>query len=423
MKVLVVGGGGREHAFCWRLGRSDSVEQVYAVPGNAGIAQKCKCFSQDIKSDTEILALAQHLDADLTVIGPEAPLVSGLADKFRAHDLPVIGPGAEAAQLEGSKIFSKQFMRRHGIPTADFVVVESINELEANLARFGFPVALKADGLAAGKGVIIVRDEDEARETGAAMLSGKVVGDAGRRLLIEQFMTGEEVSFIVLSDGRTFFEFPPSQDHKTIFDNDLGPNTGGMGAYCDPRILREKERQVILTTIVEKTLKGIRSDGNLFVGFLYCGLMMTEDGPQVLEYNVRMGDPETQPLMYRMAGDVGELLLSTARGSLNPETVGWDEGPTCCVVCAAPGYPGSYPQGLSITGIDKAEATGAKVFHAGTALRGENLVTAGGRVLGVTAGGKDLASAIGNAYAAVEKIQFDGLYYRKDIGQKGLCRW
>ncbi|MBG98715.1 MAG: phosphoribosylamine--glycine ligase [Solibacterales bacterium] len=423
MKVLVVGGGGREHAFCWRLGRSDSVEQVYAVPGNAGIAQEHRCFSQDIKLNTEILALAQHLDVDLTVIGPEAPLVAGLADKFRMHGLSVIGPGAEAAQLEGSKIFSKQFMKRHGIPTADFAVVESMSELEANLTRFGFPVALKADGLAAGKGVIIVRDEDEARETGTAMLSGEVVGDAGKRLLIEQFMTGEEVSFIVLSDGKTFFEFPPSQDHKPIFDNDLGPNTGGMGAYCDPRILSTEERQVILTTIVENTLDGIRSDGYPFVGFLYFGLMMTENGPQVLEYNVRMGDPETQPLMYRMTGDAGELLLSAARGNLNPKTVGWDEGPTCCIVCAAPGYPSSYPQGLPIAGVDEAEATGAKVFHAGTALQEGNLVTAGGRVLGVTAGGQNLASAIGNAYAAAEKIQFDGLHYRKDIGQKGLCRW
>ena len=219
------------------------------------------------------------------------------------------------------------------------------------------------------------------------------------------------------------FEFPPSQDHKPVFNNDLGPNTGGMGAYCDPRILSEEERQVVLTTIVEKTLDGIHSDGYPFIGFLYCGLMMTKNGPQVLEYNVRMGDPETQPLMYRMAGDVGELLLSAARSSLNPETVSWNEGPTCCIVCAAPGYPGPYPQGLPIVGVDAAEDTGAKVFHAGTALREGNLVTAGGRVLGVTAGGQDLASAIDNAYAAVEKIQFDGLHYRKDIGQKGLCRW
>ena len=327
MKVLVVGGGGREHAICWRLAQSDSVEQVYAVAGNAGIARDCSCIPGDITSNDEIASLAECLDVDLTVIGPEAPLVAGMADEFRARNLPVVGPGQDAAQLEGSKIFSKQFMRRHGIPTADFAIVESLAELEANLTRFGFPVALKADGLAAGKGVVIVHNEEEARETGAAMLSGNIVGDAGRRLLIEQFLSGEEVSFIVLSDGETFFEFPPTQDHKPALDNDLGPNTGGMGAYCDPRILTEAERQTALTTIVEKTLTGIRADGHPFVGFLYCGLMMTADGPKVLEYNVRMGDPETQPLMYRMTGDAGELLLSAARGSLDPSVVGWQAGP------------------------------------------------------------------------------------------------
>ena len=426
MKVLVIGGGGREHAFCWRLARSDSVEQVYAVPGNAGIARDCSCIPGDITSNDEIASLAQCLDVDLTVIGPEAPLVAGMADEFRARNLPVVGPGLGAAQLEGSKIFSKQFMRRHRIPTADFAGVESVAELEDNLTRFGFPVALKADGLAAGKGVVIVRNEQEARETGVAILSGNVVGDAGRRLLIEQFLSGEEVSFIVLSDGETFFEFPPTQDHKPALDNDEGPNTGGMGAYCDPRILTEAERQTVLTTIVETTLDGIRADGHPFVGFLYCGLMMTHDGPKVLEYNVRMGDPETQPLMYRMTGDAGELLLSAARGSLDSlhsTVVGWHEGPTCCVVCAAPGYPGSYPKGLPITGILEAEATGAKVFHAGTRFHEGKLVTAGGRVLGVTAGGDDLAAAINNAYTAVEKVNFEGLHHRTDIGQKGLKRW
>ncbi len=423
MKVLVVGGGGREHAFCWRLAGSDSVEQVYAVPGNAGIARDCSCIPGDITSNDEIASLAECLGVNLTVIGPEAPLVAGMADEFRARNLPVVGPARGAAQLEGSKIFSKQFMRRHDIPTADFAIVESVVELEDNLTRFGFPVALKADGLAAGKGVVIVRNEQEARETGAAMLSGDIVGDAGRRLLIEQFLSGEEVSFIVLSDGETFFEFPPTQDHKPALDNDLGPNTGGMGAYCDPRILTGSERRTVLTTIVKTTLAGIRADGHPFVGFLYCGLMMTTDGPKVLEYNVRMGDPETQPLMYRMTGDAGELLLSAARGSLDPSVVGWNEGPTCCVVCAAPGYPGSYPKGLPITGTNEAEATGAKVFHAGTLFHEGKLVTAGGRVLGVTAGGNDLAAAITNAYTAVEKVNFEGLHHRTDIGQKGLKRW
>ena len=271
--------------------------------------------------------------------------------------------------------------------------------------------------------MVIVRDKEEAREVGAAMLSGDVVGDAGRRLLVEQFLSGEEVSFIVLSDGQTFFEFPPSQDHKPVFDDDLGPNTGGMGAYCDSRILTEEERQYIKTTIVEKTLDGIRSEGYPFVGFLYCGLMMTEDGPQVLEYNVRMGDPETQPLMYRMTGDAGELFLSAARGNLEHSAVDWNEEPTCCVVCTSPGYPGTYPRGLHISGIEEAESVGAKVFHAGTRFQGEELVTEGGRVLGVTTGGQNLAAAIKKTYEALGKIQFDGMHYRTDIGQKGLCRW
>ena len=387
------------------------------------MARDCSCLPGDITSNEEIVSLAQYLDVDLAVIGPEAPLAAGMADAFRARGLAVVGPGGDGAQLEGSKIFSKRFMLRHGIPTADSAAVESTAELEGNLSRFGFPVALKADGLAAGKGVVIVRNEQEAREAGAAMLSGKAAGGAGRRLLIEQFLSGEEVSFIVLSDGSSFFEFPPTQDHKPIFDNDLGPNTGGMGAYCDSRILTESERQAILTTIVEKTLSGLSAEGLSGAGFLYCGLMMTDDGPKVLEYNVRMGDPETQPLMWRMSGDAGELLLSAARGEIDPSSVSWNENPACCVICAAPGYPGSYPTGLPITGTSEAEAMGAKVFHAGTRLDGGKLVSAGGRVLGVTAGGGDLVGAIHNAYAAVEQVHFEDMRYRTDIGRKGLDRW
>ena len=422
MRVLVVGGGGREHALSWRLGQSASVDQVYCVPGNAGMAREFSCVPADISSNSEIASLAESLAVDLTVVGPEAPLAAGIVDEFRSRHLPILGPATDGAQLEGSKIFAKQFMQRHGIPTAEFALIENESELDVNLSRFGYPVALKADGLAAGKGVVIVKDETEARRTAAALLSGELAGGAGRRFLVEQFLAGEEVSFIALSDGVGFYDFPPTQDHKPVFDNDEGPNTGGMGAYCDPAILSPEVRDTVIRTIVEPTLSGIREMGSPFTGFLYCGLMMTDEGPKVLEYNVRLGDPETQPLMYRMTGDLGRLLTSAARGELDSASVAWKDGPTACVVLASRGYPGSYAKGRLITGIASAEAKGAKVFHAGTRFQQGKIATAGGRVLGVTAAGEDLRAAIANTYAAVEEIHFDGVYFRRDIGNKGLPR-
>ena len=422
MKVLVVGSGGREHALSWKLGRSASVEQVYCVPGNAGVAAEFSCLPADVTSNAEVASLAESLGVDLTVIGPEAPLAAGIVDEFRSRHLPIVGPTSASAQLEGSKVFAKEFMQRHGIPTADSALIESEFDLDAALSRFGYPVALKADGLAAGKGVVIVKDEAEARRTAASLLSGELVGGAGRRFLVEQFLTGEEVSFIVLSDGSGFYDFPPTQDHKPADDNDKGPNTGGMGAYCDPAILRADVRDTVIRTIVEPTLNGLRETGTPFTGFLYCGLMMTAEGPKVLEYNVRLGDPETQPLMYRMTGDLGELLLSAAQGELNTAPVAWSEGPTVCVVLASQGYPGDYPRGRPISGIPAAEKNGAKVFHAGTRFHQGKIATAGGRVLGVTAGGIDLETAIANTYAAVKEIQFEGAHYRSDIGQRGLHR-
>ena len=420
MKVLVVGSGGREHALSWKLGQSASVEQVYCVPGNAGMATEFSCLPADVTSNAEVASLAESLAVDLTVIGPEAPLAAGIVDEFRSRRLPIVGPSARGAQLEGSKTFAKEFMQRHGIPTAESALIESESALDASLSRFGYPVALKADGLAAGKGVVIVKDEPEARRTAASLLSGELVGGAGHRFLVEQFLTGEEVSFIVLSDGTGFYDFPPTQDHKPAFDNDQGPNTGGMGAYCDPAILSTEQRDTIISTIVDPTLNGIRETGTPFTGFLYCGLMMTAEGPKVLEYNVRLGDPETQPLMYRMTGDLGELLLSAANGELDTASVQWSDGPTVCVVLASQGYPGDYPKGRPIDGIRAAEENGAKVFHAGTCFHQGKIATAGGRVLGVTAGGKDLDSAIANTYAAVQEIHFEGAHYRGDIGQKGL---
>ena len=423
MRILVVGSGGREHALVWRLAQSAEVDRVFCAPGNAGIAADASCIPAGIGAPDELVALARTLQVDLTVVGPEAPLVSGLGDAFAAEALPILAPDAFAAQLEGSKIFAKQFMVDRGIPTADFAVVESMDEIDAHLDRFDYPVAVKADGLAAGKGVIIANTRQEAAETARKMLAGVLAGGAGHRFVFEEFLTGEELSFILLCDGRTYFIFPPTQDHKRALDNDQGPNTGGMGAYCDPLILPDELRDAIIDRVVEPTLAGMRDLGHPYSGFLYCGLMITSEGPKVLEFNVRMGDPETQPLMHRLEGDFASLLASAARGSLDASLVHWNEGPTSCVVLASEGYPGSYPKGRRIAGISEAETLGAKVFHAGTRLQSGHYATAGGRVLGVTAGGATLAQAIDTAYNAIEKIHFDGMHFRTDIGGKGLARY
>ena len=423
MKILVIGGGGREHALIWRLNQSDSVRRVYCAPGNAGIATEASCIPAAISSKDELVALARTLQVDLTVVGPEAPLVSGIADAFQAAGLSIVAPDSFAAQLEGSKIFAKQFMAARNIPTAAFAIVESSQDLSAQLDRFQYPIAVKADGLAAGKGVVIVNTRAEAEQTAQQMLAGEFVSGAGRRLVLEEFLVGEELSFILLCDGKGHFIFPPTQDHKPAFDNDEGPNTGGMGAYCDPRLLTAELKDTILEHIVEPTLGGMRDLGHPFCGFLYVGLMITSDGPKVLEYNVRMGDPETQPLMHRLRGDFAGLLASAAHGSLDPNLVTWDAGPTACVVLASEGYPGSYPKGRAISGIAEAESAGAKVFHAGTLLSHGCFATSGGRVLGVTASGTTLSEALETTYAATKKIHFEGMHHRTDIGRKGLARY
>ena len=422
MKILVVGGGGREHALAWKLRASPLADQVYCVPGNAGIAEVATCRPADIVSPRAMADLAQEIGADLTVVGPEAPLVAGVTDEFRARGLAIVGPGRAAARLEGSKIFAKEFMLRHRIPTAEFAVLESPEDVRREIGRFGFPVVLKADGLAAGKGVIVAATASAARMAGELMVAGGVVGEAGRRVLLERFLPGEEVSFMVLSDGRDYYPLPPAQDHKAVYDDDKGPNTGGMGAYCDFDILTAGQREKVLREIVEPVLEGLRQEGCPYQGFLYFGLMMTADGPQVLEFNARLGDPETQPLMFRLSSDLVPLLDAAARGGLAGQSAEWLPGPAVCVVLASGGYPGSYESGREIFGIGDAEALGAKVFHAGTKFVDGHLVTAGGRVLGVTARGEDLATAIDNAYLAVAKIQFEGMHYRSDIGVKGLRR-
>lgn len=399
MKTLVIGGGGREHALAWRLRKSPSVKAVYAAPGNPGIGQVAECCST-----TDYVQFAEHRGIDLTVVGPEVPLVAGIVDQFRARGMAIVGPTAANAALEGSKIHSKRFMEKLGIPTARFQTIERAAEFPAG---FRYPVVLKTDGLAAGKGVIIAQNRAEVDDALAALPFPMV---------IEEFLEGEEVSFIVLCDGKRAVPLEPSQDHKRVFDGDQGPNTGGMGAYSDSRILKETERGKILDTIIEPV---VRATG--YTGFLYAGLMMTADGPSVLEFNVRLGDPETQPLMMRLRSDWGEVLMAAAKGSLNRDKLDWSPEPATCVVMASGGYPGAFQSGQKITGIES--VTGATVFQAGTKREGNDLVTAGGRVLGVTASGADLKQSIDAAYAAVAQIHFPGMHYRKDIGYKGLQRY
>jgi phosphoribosylamine--glycine ligase len=406
MKILILGSGGREHALAWKLAQSPGVS-VFAAPGNPGIAKVGTCLP--VVPGASYLDIAETIGADLTVVGPEAPLVAGVVDAFRAHGRKIVGPDRNAAQLEGSKIFAKNFFAQSNIPTAEFVTVEDATDARKALERFGFPVVLKADGLAAGKGVIVARDRNEA-EAALGTLKG--------RLVIEEFLRGEEVSFIALCDGRDVVPLAPTQDHKAVFDGDTGPNTGGMGAYCDGSILTEAQTEEILDGVIYPTVEAMR-----FTGFLYAGLMMTAAGPKVLEFNVRLGDPETQPLMHRMESDFAPVLMAAVSGGLAGVKLEWRSGPSVCVVLASAGYPGAYETGKAIRGIDAAEAAGATVFHAGTRMGAAGIETAGGRVLGVTAAGQDLAGAIDRAYQAARHIRFDGMHYRTDIGRKGLERY
>jgi phosphoribosylamine--glycine ligase len=408
MRVLVIGSGGREHALVWKLAQSPGT-QVFAAPGNPGMAGIATCLPAKGAGSAQLLAAAESIDAELTVVGPEVPLVAGVVDEFRTAGRLIVGPDRAAAQLEGSKVFSKNFLVERNIPTARFVTVE--NEIDARKAldRFGFPVVLKADGLAAGKGVVVAEDRAQA-EAALATLRG--------RLVIEEFLRGEEVSFIALCDGRDVVPLAATQDHKAAFDGDRGPNTGGMGAYCDAAILTRRQADQILNYVILPTV-----EATAFTGFLYAGMMMTSDGPKVLEFNVRLGDPETQPLMHRMQSDFLPALLAAAEGRLAGARLEWRAGPSVCVVMASAGYPGAYESGKPIHGIAAAEALGTVVFQAGTRSGAHGIETAGGRVLGVTAGGDTLAAAIALAYQGVDAIHFDGAHFRRDIGRKGLERY
>jgi phosphoribosylamine--glycine ligase len=406
MKILVIGGGGREHAIAWRLLANGHT--VFVCPGNPGIT----AHGGTSIPGSDYLAAARDAAVDLTVVGPEAPLVAGVVDQFRAAGLPIVGPTAANAQLEASKMFSKQFMVDTGIPTARFARVDTVDDGLAALSQFPeLPVVIKADGLAAGKGVIIAHTAEEARDA---------VRTLGPKLVIEEFLVGEEVSFIALCDGKGALALEPTQDHKTIFDGDTGPNTGGMGSYCDGRILTAEQAANVMQTVIEPAVAKLG-----FTGFLYAGLMMTASGPKVLEFNVRLGDPETQALMHRMDCDFGQILLAASQpGGLAGKSFAWKAEPSVCVVMSAAGYPATPRSGDVINGIADAEQSGAVVFQAGTKQQADHqIVTAGGRVLGVTASGENLPQAIANAYDAVAKISFDGAHFRRDIAAKGLKRW
>ena len=421
MKVLVIGSGGREHALVWKLRQSPRVSAVYCAPGNGGIAADAECIPADQKKIESLLAVADQIKPDLTVVGPELPLQMGVVDEFSRRGWPVFGPTKAAAQLESSKAFAKQFLQRHHIPTAHYAICTSNSEVKDELSRFSAPVVVKADGLAAGKGVVICKTKDEAATAAGEMLSGKMVGEAGSRVVIEECLQGDELSFLVLSDGERVAPLVAAQDHKRVGDGDTGPNTGGMGAYSYPALLDDQMTNWLLQHVARPTIAGMKAEGMEYKGILYCGLMMTARGPQVLEFNCRFGDPETQPILMRMESDLVEAFEASIEGRVSDGDFRWSQDAAVCVVMASGGYPGTIAVGKKITGIEEADRVeGVRVFHAGTSARDGGFYTSGGRVLGVSARAADLSAAVARAYEAVEKIQFEGAHYRKDIAARAL---
>jgi phosphoribosylamine--glycine ligase len=421
MKILVIGGGGREHALVWKLASSAGVKKVWCAPGNGGIAGEGECLAADAGDVAGLVALAENVGPDLTVVGPELPLVNGLVDAFAERKWAVVGPKRDAALLEGSKIFAKQFLQRHNIPTAElYGAYDSPGDAYGALCAVDWPVVIKADGLCAGKGVFVAPSPDAATDFIERVMEKNELGPGGKRVMLEEALTGDELSFILLTDAGRYAPLVPTRDHKRVFDNNEGPNTGGMGAYSSDELLPETLRQVVITEIVEPTLKGLAKDAIPYQGFLYIGLMLTKDGPKVLEFNCRLGDPETQAIAARMDFDLAEVLSDAASGKLRPEKLKWKPGASACVVLASGGYPGKFASGKEVHGLEEAaQLSDVKVLHAGTNLDGNKIVTSGGRVLGVTATGKSLDAALHKAYEAAEKIRFDGMHYRKDIGRHG----
>jgi phosphoribosylamine--glycine ligase len=421
MKVLVLGSGGREHALVWKLRQSARFSQLYCAPGNGGIGDEAECLPVDLKSLESMMALAAKLQPDLTVVGPELPLSLGVVDAFAARGWAVFGPTKAAAQLETSKSFAKEFLQRHHIPTAPYAICESVEQVRSALGHFHAPVVVKADGLAAGKGVVIAKTKEEAASAAADMLSGRMLGPAGERVVLEECLTGDELSFLVFSDGERVAPLVAAQDHKRVGDGDTGPNTGGMGAYSTPEIIDDKMRDWLVTHIARPVVAGMKEEGAEFKGVLYCGLMMTARGPMVLEFNCRFGDPETQPILMRLESDLVEALEASIEGRVSEGDFKWSPEASVCVVMASGGYPGTFDAGKRITGLEEAGAIeGVKIFHAATAKRGEGYYTSGGRVLGVTARARVLETAVERAYAACGKISFEGAHYRKDIAARAL---
>jgi phosphoribosylamine--glycine ligase len=425
MNVLIIGSGGREHALAWKAAQNPKVGTVFVAPGNAGTAREGKVQNLAIGVDNfpALADFAEENGVELTIVGPEAPLVDGIVDFFNGRGLAIFGPSKGAAQLEGSKAFTKDFLERHKIPTAAYRNFTEVEPAIEYIRERGAPIVVKADGLAAGKGVIVAETEQQAELAVRDMLSGNAFGDAGCRVVIEEFLQGEEASFIVMVDGENILPMATSQDHKRVGDGDTGPNTGGMGAYSPAPVVTDSVYQRIMQEVIEPTVTGLAAEGTPYTGFLYAGLMIDPQGaPRVIEYNCRFGDPETQPIMMRLKSDLVDLCLAALDKKLDSVTAEWDPRPSLGVVLAAHGYPGSYRKGDAISGLEKADGDNAKVFHAGTALDGERVVTNGGRVLCATALGDTVAEAQANAYEAARAIYWEGVFYRKDIGYRAVER-
>jgi phosphoribosylamine--glycine ligase len=423
MKVLVIGSGGREHALVWKLRQSPRVTQVFCAPGNAGAGVEAECLPADVKNVESLLALAGRIKPDLTVVGPELPLQLGVVDEFTRHGYRIFGPTQAAARLESSKSFAKEFMQRHHIPTAHYAICDSPEDVSDALPHFHMPVVVKADGLAAGKGVVICKSKEEATAVASEMLSGKMLGEAGSRVVIEECLKGEELSFLAMSDGERVVALAAAQDHKRVGEGDTGANTGGMGAYSTTAMVDAQMQNWLLQHIARPVVAGMKAEGAEYKGVLYCGLMMTARGPMVLEFNCRFGDPETQPVLMRLESDLVEALEASIEGRVSDGDFRWSADAAVCVVVASGGYPGTFEVGKRISGLEAAEKiAGVKVFHAGTTTHDDAYFTAGGRVLGVTARAASLEIAVERAYEAVAEIGFAGAYYRKDIAARALAK-
>jgi len=423
MKILVVGGGGREHTLVWKVAQSSKVKTIYCAPGNAGIAEHAECIPIKADEIKKLASFAHSRAIDLTLVGPELPLTLGIVEEFKRYGLRIFGPDKDAAIIEGSKLFAKDLMKKYNIPTADYATFDAPPEAMSYLRKRGTPAVIKADGLAAGKGVVTVQTLDEAEKVIDSILTQRIFGKAGNQIVIEDFLTGEEASFIVFTDGNTILPMPSSQDHKPIYDNDHGPNTGGMGAYSPAPVITKALQKKIMDEVMIPAVRGMAEEGRRFKGILYAGLMINGEDIKVLEFNARFGDPETQPILMRMKTDLVPVFDAIVDEQLDKIAIQWDERPAVCVVMASQGYPGSYQKGTAIEGLEEIKSLhDVEVFHAGTALQDNHVVTDGGRVLGVTALGNTIAAAIDNAYSAVSHIHWDGAYYRKDIGKKALNR-